>query len=439
MDLLRPHIITALDTIEKTGLRIVSETTPVVYRCLFEQFLLPAIASGIEKGKLVIKNEAGRILLEKGEGKPCGIMVIRDEVRFTHALLSRGEIGLGESYTSEVWYAGEESLESLLLLFVLNERRKEGLGRHRLALKTWSFGTDSENIRHHYDAPGNDFFKLFLTDPYQAYSCGFFKSEGDTLDIAQERKVKYIVRKLGLQNRTGARVLDVGCGWGYIMNTISKKTGCMITGVTLSENQKNSIETDLCTRNPNVRALLVPFVDMEEPVSLEEDGYDAIYSIGMFEHVRHENYEAFFRKVSRLLKPEGRLVLHTIIDARDRHDSPPYTTIKNDTFVTTHIFPGGQIAHRSWIDEAVDKTDLKIHHTELFGGQHYARTLSEWAMRLQWAKDHIEEVYGKKQYLLYEYYMRMCQASFTAGNMQLAHYVMSKGDVLSVEKGFVYE
>jgi cyclopropane-fatty-acyl-phospholipid synthase len=106
--------------------------------------------------------------------------------------------------------------------------------------------------------------------------------------------------------------------------------------------------------------------------------------------------------------------------------------------VTTHIFPGGQIPCRSWIDNAIEDTDLKIHHTELFGGQHYARTLAEWARRLEGAQDMIQQRHGRKQYLLYEYYLRVCQASFTVGNMQLAHYVMSKGDLLAVQKGFVY-
>lgn len=417
MDLIKPLMGTLV--VEKS-----------VYHYLFQNWLLPGIVSSIKKGKLIIRHKG--CLTETGEGEPCATIVIRDEVRFTKALLFRGEIGLGESYTEGVWHA-DDNLFPLLLLFLKNEHHNGGLKRYRMALK-WNFGTDRENISYHYDAPGNEFFKLFLTDPYQAYSCGFFISELDTLDEAQKRKVHYIIQKLHLKGMMGARIMDVGCGWGYIMDAISKKTGSVVTGVTLSENQKDWIQKKICVRNPNIQVFLMPFIDMEEPATPEE-GYDAIYSIGMFEHVRQENYVAFFAKVSRLLKPDGRLVLHTIINSRD---TSPASFHKNDTFVTTHIFPGGQIPCRSWINDAVEKTDLKIHHTELFGGQHYAKTLSEWAMRLRWAKDHIEELYGHKQYLLYEYYMMMCQASFTVGNMELAHFVISKGDLLSIEKGFIY-
>lgn len=78
----------------------------------------------------------------------------------------------------------------------------------------------------------------------------------------------------------------------------------------------------------------------------------------MFEHVRYENYDDFFKTIKRCLKPGGRFLLHTIVSTEV---SNPYYV--NKTFISTHIFPGGQIPNNDWITNKVMDNNLNIIHT----------------------------------------------------------------------------
>ncbi len=69
----------------------------------------------------------------------------------------------------------------------------------------------------HYDI-GNDFYKLWL-DETMSYSCGYFRNENDSLRQAQENKVDY-PSKLCLK---GMSLVDIGCGWGYLLIRAAKK------------------------------------------------------------------------------------------------------------------------------------------------------------------------------------------------------------------------
>lgn len=106
------------------------------------------------------------------------------------------------------------------------------------ALKKLIFTSSSKKnqekeVRSHYDI-GNDFYKLWL-DETMSYSCGYFKHEDDTLYQAQVNKVDYILEKLYLKE--GMTLLDIGCGWGFLLIEAAKKYKVYGTGITLSEEQ----------------------------------------------------------------------------------------------------------------------------------------------------------------------------------------------------------
>ena len=106
------------------------------------------------------------------------------------------------------------------------------------ALKKIMFSSTSKKnqekeVTSHYDI-GNDFYKLWL-DETMSYSCGYFIHDDDSLYQAQVNKVDYILKKLHLEE--GMSLLDIGCGWGFLLIEAAKKYKVHGTGITLSHEQ----------------------------------------------------------------------------------------------------------------------------------------------------------------------------------------------------------
>lgn len=74
-----------------------------------------------------------------------------------------------------------------------------------------------------------------MLDPYMQYSCAYWK-DADTLEAAQQAKLKLICEKLQLQ--PGMRVLDIGCGWGGLSQYMATHYGVSVVGVTISAEQQ---------------------------------------------------------------------------------------------------------------------------------------------------------------------------------------------------------
>ena len=95
-----------------------------------------------------------------------------------------------------------------------------------------------EDVASHYDL-GNDFYSLWLDETLN-YSCGYFENEQDTLFDAQKKKTQRILEKLYLKE--GMELLDIGCGWGYLLTEAAKKYKIRGTGITLSREQQQGFE-----------------------------------------------------------------------------------------------------------------------------------------------------------------------------------------------------
>ncbi|MDG6746441.1 class I SAM-dependent methyltransferase, partial [Staphylococcus aureus] len=159
------------------------------------------------------------------------------------------------------------------------------------------------------------------------------------LDAAQEAKLDLVCRKLGL--RPGQRVLDIGCGWGEALKFAAERYGVTGVGVTISQEQAG-FARELCAGLP-IEIRLQDYRELDEP-------FDAIFSIGMFEHVGVPQYETFFRQCRNLLAHDGVMLLHTI----GRMGGPGAT----DAFTTKYIFPGGYIPALSEIVRASEPSRL---------------------------------------------------------------------------------
>jgi cyclopropane-fatty-acyl-phospholipid synthase len=235
--------------------------------------------------------------------------------------------------------------------------------------------------------------------------------------------VNTIIKKL--QAKPNSSILDIGCGWGKIANYIANQTNSKVTGITISDEQE---KFGLENYDPN--KVLIKNMDYR----LLTDKYDYIYSIGMFEHVRYENYDVFFSIIKKCLKPGGRFVLHTIIT----FDNADTVAKAGDGFVTTHIFPGGQIPKNDWILNKARANGLNIAHFEGFGGQHYAKTLKTWR-KLMWEnRDYIKDNYSDELLLKYDYYFAICEAGFNTGILGIGHYVIVSDPILSITNSFNY-
>jgi cyclopropane-fatty-acyl-phospholipid synthase len=263
------------------------------------------------------------------------------------------------------------------------------------------------HVHHHYDL-SNELYKSFL-DADMHYSCAYFSSEKDTLEIAQQNKLRHIAAKLDL--KPGQRVLDIGCGWGGMALYLAKAADVEVLGVTLSTEQlalarQRAIERGLDNR---VRFELKDYRDVEGP-------FDRIVSVGMFEHVGIAHYDEFFNKVRTLLKPDGVALLHSI----GRMGGPGATS----PWLRKYIFPGGYSPAVSEAMASVERSKLWVTDIEILR-LHYAKTLRAWEQRFQANRKKIMTFMDERFCRMWEFYLIASELSFSHGShmvfqMQLA-------------------
>jgi cyclopropane-fatty-acyl-phospholipid synthase len=263
---------------------------------------------------------------------------------------------------------------------------------------------DRRNIQHHYDV-GNEFYALWL-DRNRVYSCAYFRTAEDSLDLAQEQKLEHICRKLEL--REGERFLDIGCGWGGLIVWAAQRFGVNALGITLSEEQH-------AFATARIRALglqdrcqvrLMDYRDVPEDLP-----FDKIASVGMFEHVGKRNLPAYFGKINRLLKPGG-LVMNHGITTNSLEDGALGSDIGE--FVDQYVFPGGELVHLSHVLEEMARQGLETWDAECLR-PHYARTLWHWVGRLDERQEEARRIVGERLFRTWRIYMAGSAHAFERG------------------------
>ena len=281
------------------------------------------------------------------------------------------------------------------------------LKKHRSDNWKWWWHTrrfDRSAISHHYDV-SNDFFALWL-DRQRVYSCAYYRTPDDSLDIAQQQKIDHICRKLHLQ--PGERFLDVGCGWGALIFRAAERYGARATGITLSEQQFRYVSEQIQARNlaGHCEVQLLDYRDFPE-----HEPFDKIASVGMFEHVGKRNLPQYFGKLHRLLKPGGLLMNHGLTSA-GLYSGGLSSDIEE--FVDRYVFPGGEIPHLSKEIELMASEHLECLDVESLG-PHYAKTLWHWVERLDARKDEARALVGEKKYRIWRIYMAGYALAFERG------------------------
>jgi cyclopropane-fatty-acyl-phospholipid synthase len=267
---------------------------------------------------------------------------------------------------------------------------------------------DRRNIAYHYDV-SNDFYGLWL-DRHRVYSCAYFEFPEDSLDTAQEKKLDLICRKLMLE--PGERLLDIGCGWGALILRAAEKYGVRALGITLSENQRDYVESQIKARGleDKVEVRLMDYRDAPEDAP-----FDKIASVGMFEHVGRANLRKYFDKIHKLLRPGGLVMNHGI------------TSVGLSTgglgsgiadFIEDYVFPGGELVHVSTVTQEMSAAGLEYLDSENLR-PHYARTLWNWVERLEARKGEAIRMIGEKRYRIWRIYMAGSAFAFERNWMAL--------------------
>jgi cyclopropane-fatty-acyl-phospholipid synthase len=241
-------------------------------------------------------------------------------------------------------------------------------------------GASQQAIMRHYDL-SDDFFRLWLGEDL-VYSCAWWEpGEGpEDLAAAQRRKIDFFADRLQVG---GARVLDVGCGWGGLLDRFVRVHGADGgVGITLSPAQ---VEFADRREVPGVTFRLQSWVDHEP-----ETAYDAITCVEATEHFasdrldpdeKVEVYREFFRRAASWLRPGGRLGLQLICldnvgHSGSRPGRGPFTDL-----VLEHIFPESMSASLS---ELVLGWETHFQLEELHDHpEHYRRTFRAWTLALR--------------------------------------------------------
>ncbi len=324
----------------------------------------------------------------------------------------------GEYYMDDI-VDFEGSLEEMIRIVELNHDILgiESLGKKVItsAIKEIASATDRltqrHNIHHHYDL-GNDFFSLWL-DKTMSYSCGYFKTPEDTLDDAQIQKIDHILKKLNL--KPGEKLLDIGCGWGWLILRAAKNYGVKALGITLSEEQYAEVKQRIAKYQLEdlVDVKLMNYLDLDP----KQFRFDKVVSVGMFEHVGKENIPCYMEKVSDLLVDGGLSMLHTITGMQET--SP-------NSWAQKYIFPGGYVPSLREILWSFPDCDFHVIHVESLR-LHYAMTLDYWYNNFAGHLEEVQKKFDRRFIRMWTLYLTGCAASFRASGLDIHQILFSKG------------
>ena len=275
---------------------------------------------------------------------------------------------------------------------------------------------DREAIEYHYDV-SNDFYSMFL-DRNMVYSCAYYRHEDDSLETAQEQKLDHILNKLML--KPGERFLDIGCGWGALILRAAKKYGAVATGITLSKNQFEYIQSRIQAEGLQGRCM----VELRDYRDLPDAGvFDKIASVGMFEHVGLKNLSMYFRKICSLLTDEGLVLNHgiTTSDVESREIGSGA-----GEFIANYVFPGGELPHVSLALKEMSAAGLEVTDAESLR-RHYALTCHEWASRLESNRDRAIAIAGERRVRIWEIYLAGCAHAFSHEWINIYQVLAHKG------------
>ena len=377
------------------------------------------------------KNMSADIMFESGEelhlgeGKAKCKITIHEPIPYKK-LLQSTSLALGEAYMDGKIDIDGDIRGALDDLLQYQGDFKTNYGALKKLLYTsTSKKNQKDEVCSHYDI-GNDFYELWL-DPTLSYSCAYFENGDETLEEAQYKKIHHILKKLCLEE--GMTLLDIGCGWGYLLIEAAKKYKIKGLGITLSEEQYKGFNERI--KKEGLEDLLeVKLLDYRDLHTIDRK-FDRVVSVGMLEHVGRDHYDLFFKNVNAVLKDKGGFLLHYISALGE---------YPGDAWIKKYIFPGGVIPSLREIISIAANYKYYVQDVESLR-RHYTKTLLCWYDNFEKNLPAIKEKFDDRFIRMWTIYLCACAAVFNNGITDLHQIQFVKGvnNDLPMTRKYMYE
>lgn len=370
----------------------------------------------VRLGSLTIIDPAGEAHTI-GHGEPS-VMVRISSWRTARRIAFNPDLALGEAFMDGTLRVERGDILDLIDLCLRNLALQDGhwiqriRRRARYAMRRIAqhnpVAVARANVAHHYDL-SDSLYELFL-DADRQYSCAYFRTPDDPLEVAQDQKKRHIAGKLIL--RAGQTVLDIGCGWGGLALYLAEHAGVDVTGITLST-QQHDYAAERAAASKARERVRFQLQDFRHATAT----YDRIVSVGMFEHVGVGHYREYFQKIASLLTDDGVALVHTIGSADGPGAAHPW--------IERYIFPGGYTPALSEILPIIEKAGLYVTDIEVLR-LHYAETLKAWRQRFIANRHKLEPVYDDRFCRMWEFYLAGCEAAFRRSGLVVFQIQLAK-------------
>ena len=346
-----------------------------------------------------------------GKGEPKFSVTVH-KLPGMKSLLKSTSIALGEAYMDGDIEIHGDLYETLnLFLGQIDKFYTDRWKLRKLMFTSGDKNNQKREVSSHYDI-GNDFYQLWL-DKTMSYSCGYFKNDTDSLYQAQVNKADYILQKLYL--KPNMTLLDIGCGWGFLLIEAAKKYHVKGMGITLSKEQYEKCKERI-TQEGLQNEISIELLDYRDLKYLDKK-FDRIVSVGMLEHVGREQYHQFLSCVYERLKPQGLFLLHYISAKKEN---------PGDAWIKKYIFPGGVIPSLREIIQECSEFCFDVLDVENLRS-HYHKTLLCWDKNFREQIPIIRTMFDEEFVRMWDLYLCSCAAAFHNGVVDLHQILLTKG------------
>jgi len=365
-----------------------------------------------------------------GQGVPAFKVIFKDKISVMK-MLKDPSLALGEAYMDGIIdFKGnlEQIVETAYKIKIPFFEKKGFHGLQKFFAsenKSTSLIKQRKDIERHYDL-GNDFYELWL-DETMSYSCAYFCSPEDSLYQAQLQKIDYILKKLQL--KSGETLLDIGCGWGWLIIRAAQQYGVKALGITLSEEQYTKTKQRIAELGLTGQ-VDVKLMDYRNLAESDGGKFNKVVSVGMVEHVGKANLPKYMEAVEKLLAPGGISVLHCITG---QIEGPC------NRWISKYIFPGGYIPSIRELIYLLPENDFHLLDAESLR-LHYAKTLDHWSKNFENKIEQVREKYDERFIKMWRLYLNSCAASFHASGLDIHQIIFSKGinNKLPMTRNYLY-